>query len=120
DGGNAHHDNERQHDRILDRRRAVFALDEIDDPLTELTHRRSPFGSLAIHARPEGGWTHGFAPPPYDGFAVSGNQEPGPPPRRKGLRGYTRSENRPCQSARREVPNRVRGNPWGWVVSSSE
>src|SRR5713226_3107213 len=38
DGGDAHHDDEGQHDGVLDRGRAVFVLEEVDEVLTELTH----------------------------------------------------------------------------------
>jgi len=33
DGGDAHHDDQGQHDGVLDRGRAVFALQEVDDGL---------------------------------------------------------------------------------------
>src|SRR5262245_58506665 len=38
DRGDAHHDDQGQHHGVLDRRRAVFVLQEIDRELTELTH----------------------------------------------------------------------------------
>src|SRR5438552_13813239 len=43
DGGDADHDDERQHDRVLDGRRAVFVPQEIDRELTELVHVPFPF-----------------------------------------------------------------------------
>ena len=48
DGGDADDDDQGQHDRVLDGGRAVFVLQEVHRELTELTHRRAPFGSLAI------------------------------------------------------------------------
>ena len=33
DGGDAHHDDQGQHDRVLDGRRAVFTLQEVHDRL---------------------------------------------------------------------------------------
>src|ERR1700733_4974878 len=38
DGRDAHHDDQRQHDRVLDRRRAVFLLQEIHHVLSQLLH----------------------------------------------------------------------------------
>src|SRR6516165_6290582 len=38
DGGDADDDDERQHDRVLDGRRAVLSLQEVERELTELTH----------------------------------------------------------------------------------
>src|SRR5262245_59064313 len=43
DGRDAHDDDQGQHDRVLDRRRAVLALQEVDDLFRELTHLRVPF-----------------------------------------------------------------------------
>src|SRR4051794_3033758 len=46
DGGEAHHDDQGQHDRVFDRRRAVFTLDEIDNRFRQVTHETlSPKGS---------------------------------------------------------------------------
>src|SRR5207237_543413 len=38
DGTNADHDDQGQHDRILDRRRAVFTLHKVNDEIAKLTH----------------------------------------------------------------------------------
>src|SRR6516162_2419302 len=38
DGADAHHDDQGEHDRVLDRGRAVFGLQELDDVLRKLTH----------------------------------------------------------------------------------
>src|SRR5262249_39299814 len=38
DGRDAHHDDQGQHDRVLDRRRAVFPLEEIHQSLSDLPH----------------------------------------------------------------------------------
>src|SRR5258708_17727345 len=38
DGADADHDDQGQHDRVLDRRRAVFALQETHDRLLQATH----------------------------------------------------------------------------------
>src|SRR2546423_842580 len=38
DGREADHDDQGQHDGVLDSRRAVFTLDELDDSLGEPTH----------------------------------------------------------------------------------
>src|SRR6266851_9044227 len=43
DGGDADHDNQGQHDRVLDGRRAVFTLQKINRELCELTHVIRPF-----------------------------------------------------------------------------
>src|SRR6516164_7730354 len=48
DGADAHHDNEGQHDRVLNSRRAVFASQELRHEMSELLHSGSPFGSRAI------------------------------------------------------------------------
>src|SRR5207244_614015 len=42
DGANADHDDQGQHDRVLDCRRAVFTFHEINDEIGELTHMSSP------------------------------------------------------------------------------
>src|SRR5947209_5380357 len=42
DGADAHHDDQGEHDRVLDGGRAVFGLDELDQVLRELTHDNSP------------------------------------------------------------------------------
>src|SRR6202022_2405093 len=42
DGGDAHHDDEGEHDGVLDRGRAVFVLQETDQVLRELTHVPNP------------------------------------------------------------------------------
>src|SRR6516164_6768500 len=44
DGGDADDDDQGEHDRVLDGRRAVLALQEIERELTELTH--VPFSLL--------------------------------------------------------------------------
>src|SRR6516162_1732986 len=38
DGADAHHDDQGEHDRVLDRGRAVFRLQELEQVLRELTH----------------------------------------------------------------------------------
>jgi hypothetical protein len=38
DGRDAHNDNQGEHDGVLDRGRAVFVLQEVDQVLAELTH----------------------------------------------------------------------------------
>src|SRR5207237_6811586 len=38
DGGDAHHDDQGEHDGVFDRGRAVFTLQEVDDALSKLTH----------------------------------------------------------------------------------
>src|SRR5215831_2540534 len=43
DGRDADDDDQGQHHRVLDRRRAVFRLQEADHRLSELTHRSDPF-----------------------------------------------------------------------------
>src|SRR5262245_40080884 len=44
DRGDAHHDNQGQHDRVFDRRRAVFTLQEVDHCILEFTqHDSVPF-----------------------------------------------------------------------------
>src|SRR5262249_18705134 len=58
DGADAHDDDQGEHDGVLDRGRAVFRLQELDDALGELTH-----GSLL-------------------GFRGGGPQRPGPAARR--------------------------------------
>src|SRR5215831_12468297 len=42
-GGDADDDNQRQHDRVLDGRRAIFTLQELDHEVAQLTHVPSPF-----------------------------------------------------------------------------
>src|SRR5262249_12724528 len=44
DGHQADHHDQGQHDGVLDRRGAVFRLQEVDDLLTELTHDSFYFG----------------------------------------------------------------------------
>src|SRR5205823_668454 len=44
DGCDADHDDQRQHDRVLDSRRAVFTLQEIDELLLQIReHENHPF-----------------------------------------------------------------------------
>src|SRR5262249_19546176 len=43
DSGDADHNDEGQHDRVFDGRRAVFTLQEIDREIRELTHVPRPF-----------------------------------------------------------------------------
>src|SRR5207248_978786 len=42
DGGDAHHDDQGQHDGVLDRGRAILSLQKVDDAVSELTHYSSP------------------------------------------------------------------------------
>src|SRR6516165_10135731 len=46
DGADAHHDDQGEHDRVLDRGRAVFGLEELDNVLRELTHGRFSHNSM--------------------------------------------------------------------------
>src|SRR5207244_3889246 len=43
DGGDAHHDDQCEHDRVFNGRRAVFTLQEIHESLSERTHNSVPF-----------------------------------------------------------------------------
>src|SRR5437588_11772720 len=73
-GADADHDNEGQHHGVLNGRRAIFRLQEIHHELTELLHDiflSEAWQSAREHKLPPR--THGFASPPYDGFAVSRN-----------------------------------------------
>src|SRR5262249_19909426 len=71
DRGNADHDDQGQHHGVLDRRRAVLTLQKIHHALSKLTHRTvlSVAWRSGLDVGPRR--THGFAPPPHDGFAVS-------------------------------------------------
>src|SRR5438132_13341695 len=42
-GADANHDDQGQHDRVLDGRRAVFTLQELNHEVAKLTHGSSPF-----------------------------------------------------------------------------
>src|SRR5262249_38980407 len=71
DGGDADHDDQGQHDRVLDRRRAVLTLQELDRELSEPAHLLCPFGNPAIRTRRDSApRTRGFASPSYDGFGL--------------------------------------------------
>src|SRR5437763_10897753 len=43
DRRDAHHDDQGQHDRVLDGRRTVFTLQKLDCELSQLTHEPNPF-----------------------------------------------------------------------------
>src|SRR6516225_4524940 len=71
DGGDAHHNDQRQHDGILDGRGAIFLVDEIPHPGQNLLHRLflSAAWRSALSTRERR--THGFAPLLYSRFAIS-------------------------------------------------
>src|SRR5437016_1403363 len=52
DSRDAHDDDQGQHDRVLNGRRAVFTLQETDDLFSELTHVRIPFNQDLLESRP--------------------------------------------------------------------
>jgi len=56
DGRDAHHDDEGQHDGVLDSRGTIFTPQEIDRPLPKRAHETCPFGNQAIR-RPS--WRRG-------------------------------------------------------------
>ena len=68
-GGDAYHDDERQHDGILDRRRPIFLGQEIPYPRLQFAgglFLSATWRSALSHQR-----THGFASSPCSEFAIS-------------------------------------------------
>src|SRR5262249_39647484 len=51
DGGDADHDDQRQHDRVFDRGRAVFPLQEVHDGLGHLLHHNLRFERVWVWVR---------------------------------------------------------------------
>ena len=49
-GGDAHHDDERQHDGVFDRSGPIFLVQEISHPSHHFAHCLVPFGNLAIRS----------------------------------------------------------------------
>src|SRR5206468_6479074 len=52
DGGDADHDDQGQHDRVLDRRRAIFLLQEADELLAKTAHGTPKSGGLGADKGP--------------------------------------------------------------------